>query len=197
MDLFGTVLNDELQLTGIIMALAIPTHILEKIIRLYRYSPETYQDEKSAAHIKKLGEALASGTYKKVAMNVSVRVEEGGSTLPTDTSPGNHWVTVILDIERTSLSYADSYNLPPPGELQNVLSWWLQHHREETFEWDDLPCSLQTDCFSCPIFSANSMAHTLLPTSFPLIPENGSISARVDILLRIAGFWKRKSAVCH
>jgi len=39
------------------------------------------------------------------------------------------------------------------------------------------------------------MAHALLPTSFPLIPENGSISARVDILLRIAGFWKRKSAV--
>jgi len=31
------------------------------------------------------------GCNKKVAMNVSVRVEEGGSTLPTDTSPGNHW----------------------------------------------------------------------------------------------------------
>lgn len=61
MDLFGTVLNDKLQLVGIITVLVIPTNILEKIVRLYHYSQETYQEEKSAVHIKKLGKALASG----------------------------------------------------------------------------------------------------------------------------------------
>jgi len=180
MDLFWTVLNDELQLAGIISASVIPTNILEKLFRLYHYSQKSYPAEKSVAHIKKLGEALTNGTYKQVAMNVSVRIEEGGSILPTDMLPGNHWVTLILDIERTSLLYADSCQLPLPGELQDVLLWWLPHHREEIFQWDNLPCSSQTNCFSCPIFSANAIAHALLSTSFPLIPKNGSITARID-----------------
>jgi hypothetical protein len=197
MDLFGSVLNDELQLAGILSASVIPTNILEKLIGLYRYSQKSYPDEKSVAHIRKLGEALANGTYKQVAMNVSIRVEEGGSALPTDMAPSNHWVTLILDIERISLLYADSYQLPPPGELRDVLLWWLQHHREETFQWGNLPCSSQTDGFSCPIFSANSIAHALLPTSFPLIFKDGSISAHIDMLLRIASFWKRENTVCH
>ncbi|KAF8227496.1 hypothetical protein L208DRAFT_1296475, partial [Tricholoma matsutake] len=189
MDLFGTVLNDELQLAGIILASVIPTNILEKLIRLYCYSQKSYPDEKSVVHIRKLGEALANGTYKQVAMNVSVHVEEGGIVFE-NISPGNHWVTLILDIERTSLLYADSYQLPPLGKLQDVLLWWLQHHLEEIFQWDNLPCSTQRDSFSCTIFSANSIAHALLPTSFPLIPENRSISACIDVLLQIAGFWK-------
>lgn len=197
MDLFATVLDDELRLAGILSASVIPTNFLEKIIGLYRYSQKKYPDEKSVAHIRRLGEALANGTYKQVAMSVSIHVEDGGSALPTDMLPGNHWTALILDIERASLSYADSYLLPPPGELQDVLKWWLQHHREETFKWVNLPCSSQTDCFSCPIFSVNAIAHALLPTSFSLIPENGSISARIDMLLQIGDFWKRNNTVCH
>jgi hypothetical protein len=197
MDLFSTVINDELRLSGNLSASVIPTNILEKIIQLYRYSQKSYPDEKSVAHIRRLGEALANRTYKQVAMSVSVRIEEGESKLPTDILPGNHWATLIWDIERTSLLYADSYQHPPPDELHNVLLWWLQHHREETFQWVNLPCSSQTDGFSCPILSANSIAHALLPTSFPLIPENGGISARIDMLLLIASFWKRNNTVCH
>jgi hypothetical protein len=90
---------------GIISASVIPTNILKKLIRLYCYSQKSYPDEKSVAHISKLSETLANGTYKQVAMNVSISVEEGESTLPTDISPGNHWVTLTLDIERTSLLY--------------------------------------------------------------------------------------------
>jgi hypothetical protein len=196
MDLFATVLDDDLRLAGIHSASVIPTNFLEKIIGLYRYSQKKYPDEKSVAHIRRLGEALANGTYKQVAMSVSIRVEEGGSALPADMLPGNHWATLILDIERTSLFYADSYQLPPPSELRDVLSWWLQHHRAETFKWVKLPCSSQTDGFSCPIFSVNSIAHAFLPTSFPLIPENGGISAHIDMLLQIGSFWKRNT-VCH
>src|SRR5258705_9128991 len=103
------------------------------------------------------------------------------------------WLSYVFDVY-TAWPYGQqpfiTCQLPPPGELQDVLLWWLPHHQEEIFQWDNLPCSSQTDCFSCPIFSANSIAHALLPTSFPLIPKNGSITACIDMLLRIAGFWK-------
>ena len=66
MDLFATVLNDELRLAGILSASVIPTNFLEKIIRLYRYLQKKCPDEKSVAHIRRLGEALANGTYKYI-----------------------------------------------------------------------------------------------------------------------------------
>ena len=76
-----------------------------------------------------------------------------------------------------------------------MLRWWLSHHRAETFQWADLPTSLQSDNFSCSILSANGMAHALLPTVFPLIPEESCISARIDMLILIVNYLKWTSSV--
>jgi hypothetical protein len=135
----------------------------------------TYFEERSTSHIQKLGEALANGTYAKITMSVSVRIEAGQTALPTNSEPGNHWVTVILNVETLAILYGDSYRLPPPTELHDMLRWWLSHHRAETFQWADLPTSLQSDNFPCSILSVNGMAHALLPTVFPLIPEESCI----------------------
>jgi hypothetical protein len=157
----------------------------------------SYLEEPSASHIRKLGEALANGTYTKIAMSVSVRIEAGQTNLPTNSEPGNHWVTVILDVEMLSILYGDSCRLPPPNELHDMLQWWSSHHRAGTFQWADLPSSLQSDNFSCAILSANSMAHAFLPPVFPLIREenSGCISARIDMLILIVNYLKRTSLV--
>ena len=131
----------------------------------------TYLEARSASHIRKLGEALANGTYKKIAMSILVQIEEGQAALPTCSEPGNHWVTVVIDVETSSILYGDSFRLPPPTELHNMLLWWLSHHCVEKFQWADLPITLQSNNFSCPILSANSLAHALLALVFPLIPE--------------------------
>ncbi|KAF8234332.1 hypothetical protein L208DRAFT_1262064, partial [Tricholoma matsutake] len=108
----------------------------------------------------------------------------------------NHWLTVILDVEMLLISYGDLYGLPPPPELHDMLQWWSSHHQAETFQWGGLPSSLQSNNFSCPIFSANSMAHALLPAVFPLIPEDGCISARIDMLILSGNYLKQTSSVC-
>ena len=166
MDLFGQVLQDQLHLAGINSTFILETTTFDKLLTIYRYDAMTYLKERSASHIRKLGEALTSGIYTKIAMSISVRVEAGQTALPTDSEPGNHWVIAILDVEALLISYGDSYRLPPPTELHDMLQWWSSHHRVETFQWADLPSSLQSDNFSCPILSANSMAHALLPAVF-------------------------------
>ena len=195
MDLFGQVLQDQMNSAGINSALILETTTFDKLLTIYRYDAMSYLEVQSASHIQKLGEALANATYTKTAMSVSVRIEEGQTALPTASEPGNHWVTVILDVETSSILYGDSYRLPPPTELCDMLLWWLSHHQAETFHWADLPITSQSNNFSCPILSANSMAHALLPPVFPLIPEENCISARIDMLILIVNYLKRTSSV--
>ena len=197
MDLFRQVLQDQLHSAGINSALILKTTTFDKILSLYRHDAMTYFEEQSASYIRRLGEDLANGTYTKIAASVSVRMEEGQTALPPRTTGelGNHWVTVILDVETSSILYGDSFRLPPPTELHDMLLWWLSHHRAETFQWVDLPITLQSDGFSCPILSANSMAHAFLPPLFPLIPEGNCIQARIDMLILIIKYLTRTSSV--
>ena len=194
-DLFGQVLQDQLHSAGINSAFILKTTFLDKLLTTYRYDAMTYLEEWSTSHIQKLGEALVNVTYAKIAMSVSVRIKAGRTALPTNSEPGNHWVTVILNVETLSILYGDSYRLPPPTELHDMLQWWLSHHRAETFQWADLPTSLQSDNFSCSILSVNGMAHVLLPTVFPLIPEESCISACIDMLILIVNCLKQTSSV--
>ena len=190
MDLFGQVLQDQMNSAGINSALILETTTFDKLLTIYRYDAMSYLEVQSTSHIRKLGEALANATYTKTAMSVSVRIEEGQTALPTAAEPGNHWVTVILDVETSSILYGDSYRLPPPTELCDMLLWWLSHHQAETFHWADLPITSQSNNFSCPILSANSMAHALLPPVFSLIPEENCISACIDMLILIMNYLK-------
>ena len=195
MDLFRQALQDQLHSAGIKSVLILKTTTFDKILSLYRHDAMTYLEEQSASYIRKHGEALMNGTYTKIAASVSVQIEEGQTFLANHTEPGNHWVTVILDVETSSILYGDSFTLPPPTELQDMLRWWLSHHRTETFQWADLPITLQSDGFSCPILSAYSMAHALLPPLFPLIPEENCIQARIDMLILIISYLTRTSSV--
>ncbi|KAF8220941.1 hypothetical protein L208DRAFT_1330919, partial [Tricholoma matsutake] len=118
MDLFGKVLQDQLHSENVGSTFIIKMTTLNKLLTLYRYEPMSYPEQWSASHIQKLGEALINRTYTKIAMSVSIQVEAGKTALPTDSEPGNHWVTVILDVEMPSILYRDSYKLPL---LRNTL----------------------------------------------------------------------------
>ncbi|KAF8238673.1 hypothetical protein L208DRAFT_1241224, partial [Tricholoma matsutake] len=107
----------------------------------------------------------------------------------------NHWVTVILDVKTLSILYGDLYKLLPPIELCNTLQWWLLHHQAEVFEWSDLPSSSQSDHLSCPIFSANTMAHGLLLTTLTLMAKDCSILACMDMLIWIITYFRQASLV--
>jgi hypothetical protein len=195
MDLFSAVLEDELQLAENITASVMDTSFLELIIMTYRFWQKTYPDAKSLSHIRMIGDKLRDGTCTTVVMSMSVHITEGGTFLPTNSNRGNHWTTLFIDAEKSSILYGDSLKLPPPAELANVLEWWLDYHHIKNFRWGDLPSTTQSDNFSCSIFSANSMSHSLLPTTFPLVPEDRAISARIDMLKRIITFLKRTHSV--
>jgi hypothetical protein len=121
MDLFGHVLLDQLHSAGINSAFILETATFDKLLTIYRYDAMSYLEEPSASHIRKLGEALVNGTYTKIAMSVSVRIEAGQTNLPTNSEPGNHWVMVILDVEMLLILYGDSCRLPPPNEPHDML----------------------------------------------------------------------------
>ena len=75
MDLFGQVLQDQMNSAGINLALILETTTFDKLYKLltiYRYDAMSYLEVQSTSHIQKLGEALANAPYTKTAMSMSV-----------------------------------------------------------------------------------------------------------------------------
>ena len=121
MDQMSTILNATLVKSGCPM-LAINTETVGKLISLFRYERETYLMNHFASYIQNLGKKLQEGSYRKMAMNLSVRVCRTMSFFPDRENCGNHWAGVVIDVPAKTIWYADSLRFPPPDEWTAIMT---------------------------------------------------------------------------
>lgn len=145
------------------------------MIRNYRFAHDTYfntiSEKPTILHRNGAKIEGENPTHTKIGIYFSVNC---GGDLPVSDMMGNHWVGVVVDIVEKKIHYVDPMKHPPPSELVLVLQWWLRHHVEGKFivDTETLACTLQTDSFSCGIWTLNAIAHHLSPNKFQLI-QNG------------------------
>ena len=81
----------------------------------------------------------------------------------------SHCCSMDINISECTICYGDPEGDSAPDWLCEVTNWWLSKHIDAKFDWVILPCSAQCDGFSCGILAKNGLAHTFLPTVYPLI----------------------------
>ena len=74
-----------------------------------------------------------------------------------------------INISEHTIHYSDPEGDSAPDWLCEATNWWLSKHIDAKFDWAILPCSAQHDGFSCGILAKNGLAHTFVPTVYPLI----------------------------
>ncbi|KAF8878966.1 hypothetical protein BD779DRAFT_1474583 [Infundibulicybe gibba] len=161
MDQMAVILEDRLSEDTTVSIMCVS--FFEKLTQLHRHSKAEYT---STPPIKqfyhKIGDDLYNQVYTEIAMSISVVVKTNGPILPSTDCLGNHWVTLIVDVENSTLLYADPLGVAPPVELVQIMQWWLGYYLGEDFLVKTLPCTIQIDSFSCSVLSANAMAHHYL-----------------------------------
>jgi len=172
-------LNQNLLDHGITVATAVDTMFGQKLINIHRRTKETYLEDKPAQFIRNVGGKL---NEKKVGMVICVRLcDDGTVALPEGPDlVGNHWVGVIIDAALGVMRYGDAFGKPPPAELLTILEWWLAVEIPSFLpsKLELLPCTAQTDSFSCSILAANAITHHLSTAAISTDSLQGSQSYR-------------------
>ncbi|KAF8123208.1 hypothetical protein EV363DRAFT_782166 [Boletus edulis] len=82
---------------------------------------------------------------------------------------GNHWTAFAIDSGNLQIHYSDSLQAPVPADLKSAIEWWLSNHFSLPFTWSSLEICEQSDSYSCGLFAANGLMHSLgsMRTSMP------------------------------
>ena len=166
---------------------------LQKLVKIYRHTCNTYANDDSAAFIRDFMEKLKTGDVSVVGLAVAVRYTGGETQLPFgEDIISNHWCSFVIDINKHTIHYGDSLGTAPPPELLEVLNWWLGLSFPTPFSLIDLPVTQQTDTFSCGVFAVNALSHYFLPSMSPLLPNGLCLPARVEALIGAVNLLKRQ-----
>ena len=103
---------------------------------------------------------------------------------------GNHYMAIVIDIKKRILFVGDSLGFWVPQEFVRMVEWWIQlYNPSDTFNGlriEKLPCTTQSDNFSCGILAVNSLEHYFLSSTKLRTDGNDSkITARGDAFLLI------------
>lgn len=197
-DIMVQVMNNQLSSYGIKMVEVLDSCYNEKIVRQYRYNPDNYLPDKSAGHLKVLGQQLADGRLTRAAFCIPVWVGEGPALLPGGTGPerGNHWTAATIDVPNKCIFYADTLGFDIPNELEAALTWWLANHIAGSFTLSRMACSQQDDGFSCAVLAANAIMHLFCGNQVPLIQSSAeAMATRVTYLVNFVDLQKNVSAI--
>jgi hypothetical protein len=166
---------------------------LQKLVKIYRHTRDTYADDNTAAFIRAFMEKLKTGEVSVVGLAVAVRYTGSETQLPFgEDIISNHWCSFVIDTNERTIHYGDSLGAAPPPELLDVLNWWLGLSFPTPFSLIDLPITQQTDSFSCAVFAVNALSHYFLPLISPLLPNGLCLSARVEALIGAVNLLKRQ-----
>lgn len=164
-------------------------------IFLDQLDDEAYQNLGKRGGILNVGEKLRSGQCNKIAFSINLAITDKGTFIPDKHIRGNHWVSVVVDVEQRKIKYGDSFYDPSPPQLLETIRWWLKHHRREDFGDDILPCTRQRDTFSCGILSFNAIANELLPATHPLVEASHCADERARALIAIAEYMNTEVSI--
>jgi len=166
---------------------------LQKLIKIYRHTRNTYANDNTAMFIWEFMEKLKTGEVSVVGLAVAVCYTESEAQLPFGQDViSNHWCCFILDINECTIHYGNSLGTAPPPKLLDILNWWLGLSFPTPFSLVNLPIMQQTDTFSCTVFTVNALSHYFLPLIFPLLPNGLCLPARVEALVGAVNLLKRQ-----
>ena len=192
MDAMSAVLNDHLTASQI-QASVHSNNFFQKLLAAYRFDRESYPTAPSTLFVRKIADALKSGTIPVACTAIDVRLTQHGAILPEgQQTPSNHWCALIIDANQHTLHYGDPMGSPPPPELVSVMSWWLDLTFMYIFPFQLLPITRQTDSFSCSILTINALAHYFFPTMPLLLNGPPLLSARIDMLTKTIDLLKKR-----
>jgi hypothetical protein len=131
--------------------------ISKKICDAYEHRNDNMYPPLHRTELAELGTDLARGTKTRLGMMWFVN--------------HNHWCSmdIIADTLKQHILYGDPMGDGPPNHIREAVVWWLSKHVEGSFEWGTLLCPSQHDGFSCGLLAQNGLAHSFLPTKYPLI----------------------------
>ena len=166
-------------------------NFVQKLIKIYRHTRDTYTDDHSATFIRGFADRLKTGEVTVVGMAIAVRYTGSETQLPSGKDIiSNHWCSFIIDTNGRTIHYGDSLGAAPPSELLDVLNWWLGLLFPMPFSLLDLPITRQTDSFSCAVFAVNALSHYFIPSISPLLPNGLCLLARVEALIGAVNLLK-------
>lgn len=194
MEQMGTLLQDRLFSKGLKTVSFLTIFDISTLIHTFRFAKESYHSSPSARHLRDLGEQLVSQRITSVVGYICVRWNgTEGSSLPSMQGDdlGNHWISLIADIEGRCIRVADSKGNGVPIDLRDVIIWWLQNHGISDIDHNEgIECTIQTDNFSCSILCHNALEHYFFPLETPLVPSEDAIVERMRILRRVVAYAK-------
>ncbi|TFK58090.1 hypothetical protein BDN72DRAFT_907092 [Pluteus cervinus] len=178
----------------------IDTHIVTKLIQVYRSGMDPGLEKKSTGHLRNLAQKLVGNPVARLGMVLTVHLSSGSAQLPSEAHQSNHWVAAVISMDAQKVYYGDSLHNPPPGELVDVINWWLGlvDNTKTPFEFDTLACTLQSDGDSCSILAINSLSHYFIPTVIALLPDDDPVAcrnARIHAMVEVCDQAKFNEAV--
>lgn len=200
MEQMGTLLQDRL-LKGLKRVSFLTMFDVNTLIYTFRFAKESYHTSTSTRHLRDLGAQLFSQKTTSVVAYICVTwSEKEGSSLPSmqEGDLGNHWISLVVDVEGCCIWVADSKESGLPDELQGAINWWLQMHDISNIDNSGkIKCTTQTDNFSCSILCHNALEHHFFPLETPLVPSEDVIMERMCILRRIVAYAKLIVSYSH
>jgi len=78
-------------------------------------------------------------------------------------------MAIVINIKQRTLFVSDSLGFWVPPNFVRMMEWWIQLYDPSGtfngFQTQKLPCTTQSDGFSCDILAVNSLEHYFWPST--------------------------------
>jgi len=143
--------------------------------------------------LEQAGTRIREGNVTKIYLVLGVLTADRPRCEATDLMEdkrGNHYMAIVIDIKQKILFVGDSLGFWVPPDFVRMMEWWIQLYDPlgtfDGFQTEKLPCTTQSDGFSCGILAVNSLEHYFWPSTKLRTDGNDSrITARGEAFMSI------------
>ena len=144
--------------------------------------------------LEQAGALIREGNVTKIYLVLGVLTANRPHCEATDLMEpekrGNHFMAIMIDIKSKTLFVGDSLGFWVPQEFVRMVEWWIYLYDPSGafngLQIEKLPCTTQSDGFSCGILAVNSLEHYFWPSTKLRTDGNDSkITARGEAFLLI------------
>jgi len=147
--------------------------------------------------LEQAGTLIREGKVAKIYLVLGVLTANRPHCEATDLmeaeKQGNHFMAIVIDIKEKTLLVGDSLGFWVPQEFISMVEWWIHLYHDDLpsgsfngLRIEKLPCTTQSDGFSCGILAVNSLEHYFWPsTKLRTDGHDSKITARGEAFLLI------------